>query len=377
MEAAIGLWGVVWSLIGLVLLAVAAYESVPALFKRLRHRIKFKHGYKPYFGAAADEYRGQSWPAPMFHEFFEHVRVEWAPLVGWRHAPLSGAYHNFDAEGRRRTWNAKEGGAPPRRVFMFGGSTVMGMGARDDATVPSLLSRKLAESGHRVEVTNYGQLGYVLAQEVILLVEELKKGRIPDLALFTDGLNEVMTAEHHGAAGRVWQEHNRRQEFNLIQPYRRPDFLRQGARALVPDTAKALGLFEPAHDAPARLSGAQVERLADDVLGQYAWNIRLVGSLARQFKFRVIFFWQPAIFIKKNTTEFEEKLKREGDTPLFRAVYGRRRETLAQLENAVDLAGVFEDVAEGVYYDAHHLTEGGNARMADAMLPHVTAALKR
>jgi hypothetical protein len=368
-----------WGLIGAAAAAVAAFEVLPGLAKRLRHRLKFEHGFKPYFGAFADGYRDEDWPAHAFREFFDRVRVEWAPFVGWRHRPLAGTYHNFDARGLRRTWRppeAESGGKRPHRVFMLGGSTVMGMGARDDGTVPSLLARGLFEAGLAAEVTNMGQLGYVMAQEVAALIEELKRGNAPDLAVFTDGLNEVMTAEHHGTAGRLWQEANRRHEFNLIQPYRRADLLRFAARALAPETAKALGLFEPPADPPARLAAADVERVAGDVWRHYAWNVRLVEDLAARFKFRALFFWQPAIFMKKTPTAYEERLKREGDTPLFRSVYGQRLETLGTLENAVDLSRAFEDLAEGVYYDAHHLTERGNGLLAAAMLPHVVAALR-
>ena len=55
------------------------------------------------------------------------------------------------------------------RILCFGGSTMMGIGARDHQTIPAVLARRLAERGHRVAVTNYGQLGHNSTQEVITL----------------------------------------------------------------------------------------------------------------------------------------------------------------------------------------------------------------
>lgn len=383
MEDALSLLLYAWGGIGAAAAAVAAFEIVPALAKRLRHRLKFAHGFKPYFGAFADGYRDEEWPRQAFREFFDRVRVEWAPFVGWRHRPLAGTYHNFDQRGIRRTWRPPETaaapGGEPVRLFMFGGSTVMGMGARDEGTIPSFLARRLWQGGLPAEVTNMGQLGYVMAQEVAALAEELRRGNVPDLAVFTDGLNEVMTAEHSLRAGAVWQEANRRHEFNLIQPYRRGDLLRFAARALAPETARALGLFEPARDDPAPLGPADVERLADEVLRNYARNIRIADALAAEYGFATLYFWQPAIFTRKKPTAYESGLVKEGDTTLFRAVYAKRASypALARLAHAIDISGLFDDREEGVYYDAHHLTERGNALVADAMLPHVAERVGR
>lgn len=323
MDALIQILVYAWAGVGLLLVLVVVNETVPPLFKRLRHRTRFEHGFKPYFGAAADGYREETWPVLCFREFFESVRVEWAPYVAWRQRPFSGRYHTFDSEGRRRTWNAPAptGGVEPIRIFMFGGSTIMGMGVRDEGTVPSCLSRRLARAGFRVDVTNYGQIGYVLAQEVVQLLELLKRGVVPDIALFSDGQNEVMTAEATGRAGRIWQEENRIREFNLTQPCRRGDLVRAGLRAMAPNTCGALGLFEPPRPVEPVLAEAEVVPLAEEVVRLYWENVRILDRLAADYGFLVRCFWQPALFGKRRPTPFEERFRDDRDTPMFRAVY--------------------------------------------------------
>jgi lysophospholipase L1-like esterase len=83
--------------------------------------------------------------------------------------------------------------AKARKVWVFGGSTIFGIGTPDSATIPSYLSRELnAHSSDCVEVTNLGAEGYVTNQELILLLQQLKAGHRPDIAVFYDGVNESL-----------------------------------------------------------------------------------------------------------------------------------------------------------------------------------------
>jgi hypothetical protein len=79
------------------------------------------------------------------------------------------------------------------RIWVFGGSTVYGIGTPDSATTPSYLSRELdTDPSACVEVSDLGVEGFVRNQEVILLAQQLKAGRRPDIAIFYDGINESL-----------------------------------------------------------------------------------------------------------------------------------------------------------------------------------------
>jgi hypothetical protein len=95
------------------------------------------------------------------------------------------------------------------RILCFGGSTMMGMGARDDHTIPAVLVRHLRGHGYRVSVTNYGQLGHNSTQEEITLQQFLKSGERIDAALFYDGINEMACAEQTGYADGLFNEARR------------------------------------------------------------------------------------------------------------------------------------------------------------------------
>ena len=97
-------------------------------------------------------------------------------------------------DGYRVTWTA-----PPDPtkdeivVFMFGGSTLYGIEVPDDLTIASLVAKNLNDQieGRRVIVRNYGVSGFVIDNEVHLLLKLLAAGERPDVVAFYDGLNET------------------------------------------------------------------------------------------------------------------------------------------------------------------------------------------
>jgi hypothetical protein len=58
---------------------------------------------------------------------------------------------------------------------------------------------------------------------------------------------------------------------------------------------------------------------------------------------------------------------------LYEAIIDERRRhpALVEASDAIDLSGLFDDSTEPVYIDLYHLSEAGNAAVAEAMLPAV------
>jgi hypothetical protein len=69
----------------------------------------------------------------------------------------------------------------------------VGASQRDDHPVPAEASRrlqKLAGPGARIEVTNFGAIGYVFTHESLQLMMELRAGNHPGVVVFYDSINE-------------------------------------------------------------------------------------------------------------------------------------------------------------------------------------------
>src|SRR5262249_25642107 len=145
-------------------------------------------------------YQGATWTQDFWRE--ETLRTEsrrmYVPFRIWGAKEWHGKYVNTDqneAGGWRRAINpASEEWPkqPAKKVWGFGGSAVYGTGDPDWATLPTYLSRDLNVGDREcVVVSNFGVEGYVTNQEVILLVQQLKEGRRPDVVIFYDGFNDA------------------------------------------------------------------------------------------------------------------------------------------------------------------------------------------
>jgi hypothetical protein len=237
-------------------------------------------------------------------------------------------------------------------------------------------------------VTNYGQLGHNSTQEVITLQQLLKSGERLDIALFYDGINEMACAEQTGYADGLFNEARRRAEFNLLHPDRRRDLI---AAALIRSAPRTLRRLRRLTGLPLRgplpveqvdLSQVDLVELARKVIAAYLANIRLVRLLAGEYRFRPIFFWQPVITTKKFETPDERRWvddytnDPERRRLLYQAIIDelRRRPELFEAPDLIDLSTLFDDWTAPVYIDLYHLSEVGNAAVAEAMLPAVAQA---
>jgi hypothetical protein len=87
------------------------------------------------------------------------------------------------------------------KIFVFGGSTTFGYNVADEQTWPTYLSRMLNEQAQahamplHLEVVNFGRSYYYPSQETALLLDLLKAGHRPQLAIFFDGVNTSGSSE--------------------------------------------------------------------------------------------------------------------------------------------------------------------------------------
>jgi lysophospholipase L1-like esterase len=387
-EFAIRLVAALWHVVGLIVLLVLFTEFGIDWLRRASRRLRHGRSTQPHRSAGADAFGGVDWAIPYFDEFNRAVRLDWKPYVGWWQRPYRGKYVNIDERGLRPTPGEREAGPEAVHILCFGGSTMMGMGARDDATIAAVLARRLAEVGHPAAVTNYGQLGHNSTQAAITLAQLIKDGAAADVAVFYDGINEMMCAEQTAAADGVFYQASRRAEFNLLHPDRRRDLVAAALIAALPRTLRrlraltGLPLLGPLPQGGVDLGAIDLRALARRVVAVYASNLHQVRLLADAHGFRPIFFWQPVITTKRDKTADERFFEAEftGDVELRRRLYAaiiearRQHPDLAGAGDAIDLSRLFDERAEPVYIDLYHLSEAGNAAVAEAMLPAVAAA---
>ncbi|MGE4650013.1 MAG: hypothetical protein AAEJ53_03915 [Myxococcota bacterium] len=324
--------------------------------------------------------------APVIWHEQGSSRQIWRPYVYWRTEARSGPVMNIDADGLRRTWGESGDGRPRLRVFMFGASTLRGYHVRDDFTIPSFVAKLLArELTMPVEVVNFGQLGYVSTQDVIALALEVRRGNVPDVAVFYNGTVDIESTHDGNAPGSPRWEYQRRNAFHdferaLALRIARRSSLAQLVLNYVPGWSWALGDVGSARESP-----AVTERLARETLEVYAGNLRLADGLAREYGFDILYFWQPVVWSRDEMTPYEAAVAKvdahrdPGRAELFREVYRQAalHPELAAHPRFFDLRGAADGAEEPPFWDPTHTTEAGNEWIAEKIAVPLRSVIER
>ncbi|WP_235720789.1 SGNH/GDSL hydrolase family protein [Magnetospirillum molischianum] len=116
----------------------------------------------------------------------------YSPFVEYRMTPYQGQHFNVDENGiRPNGGTAPDLTAAGPKIFIFGGSTTLGLGVGDDETIPAYVEQALRAAGRTdAQVFNFGVVSYYSTQERIALEQLLTAGIKPDVAVFIDGIND-------------------------------------------------------------------------------------------------------------------------------------------------------------------------------------------
>jgi lysophospholipase L1-like esterase len=305
--------------------------------------------------AEADALKGAAWVALHEADRAAAKELRWVPYRYWQRAPFASDTVNIDANGVRLTVQNPSKEAA-RKLWLFGGSTLWGTGTPDALTIPSLLATQLSDAN--VQITNFGESGYVSQQSLLRLMELLKSGEKPDWVIFYDGVNDVFSALQNGVAGWPQNEANRRLEFNVARDGK------QAARLLLQSFSGVQRVLAPA---PPVLD---VDQLAVAVALNYAANIKMLDALAQAYGFDYLAVWQPVIFSKPNLTAFEQDAMGTQAVAHRDLSHAAHREVSALLNarpSFVDLYALFDSNNQPLYLDFCHLGPQGNAEVAAAL----------
>jgi GDSL-like lipase/acylhydrolase family protein len=383
--------GIAWCIVGVSIIAVIAAETVT----RLMFLVKDTWVDEPQQDGAVyawerKDHHLNAWESEYWREF-ERTQMAWHSYVYWRRRPFQGSYINIDSEGIRNTWIdpriASIAKSKRFRIFVFGGSTVWGTGARDEGTIPSCLAKILCADGLPVEVVNLGESGYVTTQELLALILRLQQQDIPNLVIFYDGINDTYSTFQNRYAGLPQNESRRRDEFNLL---RNPAQLRSAYVKQI--VGESYGLGRLAFALRRRLGLNAASRVLEDddlsvnndllkeTVRTYETNVRMVQSLADTYGFTACFFWQPIVYTKRHPTEFEsrEANKQKEFGEFCVAVYRQisLSDVLSHNNTFWKISSIFDDVTNECYIDFAHLTEEANEMVSKQMAVHVRPEIK-
>lgn len=368
-----------WAVAGLSLLLVVGLELGARLYASV-----FPPRTAESDLATVHPYAHEDWFPAWRRARAQHVccsRIDFDPYRGWSVRPGRHDGLEVEASGRRRTVHSiPVDGAQPRRVLLFGGSTMWGYTARDAATIPSLVDAALAQAGVRdVVVENFAQSGFNVTQGLATLALELRAGARPAAAVFLDGVNEIGVVAEGGRPGEIYAERSARERFARGAGSNRELLVFLASRL---ELVKLLRSFAPKPG----LSPVDVASACREIADQYARSLEVGQALGAAFDFPVLFFWQPTLAASgKRPGPWEAELLAERGTigarvaEMTRACIPEVQARVAAQEAAPfhPLDDLYDDREQDQFLDHYgHVTEQANAVIAEAIAERLVPLLR-
>lgn len=346
-------------------------------------------------------YQQQEWGLDHWKELYDSVDPIYQPYVGWKKRAYHGNLINIDESGLRITPNYWQPSEPSISIFCFGGSTMWGDGSPDWGTIPAYLAEitNAEHSPQSIEVINYAGGGFISSQEVMQLIQQIKYGRIPDIVVFYDGVNDTGVAYNKSEAdiplidslliepedGIRWVRGQLEQETET-----------QGLRGKLSNLNSVrvirgglYKLFGYTVSAPKAVSDENLEidinKLSLEVVSIYLKNMEVVDALSKKYGFDYYFFWQPSLYEESKPLTNEEQETRRGNIVIsppesieFRhIVYNRIEQEAKKRDNLYYMADVFNNTEEFMFIDSCHVIPEGNRIIAERIANSISGSIAK
>ena len=287
--------------------------------------------------------------------------VAFNPLRFPPHRDVQGKYLNI-RDGYRAGWSPPKCACRRVRVWLYGGSTMFGMGQRDDHTIASELARLAWADGIALDTSNRGVLGDLAWEEAERLAWEVEIAKPPDLAVFYDGYNELEASLQRLRTGSLdrypvdWGAETALGTDSALARAWRWTFGSSRPRSI--DLADADTETETVTDG--KITATDTALLADHVMDQYDTARRMATRSADGLP--IAWFWQPVSYTSPRSASADPGAGGSGSpTQTFQALQDRLPADVG------DLSDTFDTTDRPVFYDAVHTNELGARLVAERM----------
>ncbi len=321
--------------------------------------------------ALLPNYENSKWAGEHFKEF-DQLTSTYFDYIGWRRKPFSGKTINVDPLGYRQNSSAKISILQDSKIWVFGGSTIWGSGARDFESIPAFL-----EQATQSPTFNFGESGYVAHQNLNLLMKAYLDGGRPQNVIFYDGVNEVLhkcrsmqTPFSTAYEGKIrWQieENFRLSSQSLWQVFAPSTQVLQKlfASIYIPST--------PAAKYSCDIDSIKTQKIAEGLVND--WKTARFIAESNGAKFSAIlqasaYTGQPNLQHLKLVTE-DSDLRNQ-----FNAVYPAIRQALKSHKFPyLDFSDVFNG-DQHFYIDGYHVSPNGNELVAQKIAQHLAKLIR-
>jgi hypothetical protein len=312
-------------------------------------------------GQPLKPFDGAEWYPEWVREmaWIENVNTAWQPLQPHRIGDVKTPLINVK-DGVRRSWHPPACDCKRLKVWMYGGSTMFGLGQRDAHTIASELARAAWRDGVALDVDNRGVVGDVHWQEADRYAWDLATYGPPDLVIFYDGINDttatqtLVNAKEGDRYAQVdFQNDDQWARILELNPQPEPDDV-PGAEVLHPKRRRINDLGD----------------YADLLWVRYDRAREMSRNLSRDDHVPTYYLWQPT---RLSRPPIPGEPKDDEGSANGR---DREREIVARMpDDVIDLTDAFDDSKRALFYDDQHHNEIGARIMGETMYARLAGDL--
>ena len=265
------------------------------------------------------------------------------------------------------------------RIFILGGSVAKGFGATSsNKSYHQILETLLNKDAQRSEIRSYnvvsaGRLGYVSAQELILLqmgVLEFK----PDLVIHLNGANDILTVtQYQEPPGYPFYHQSLKRSLQAVKVSKTID-----------ETISKSAILSELEAMFKKYRKSNPEITAHNIARHYRRNMTQSIQLLNANNIPGLIILQPLLLGKKELVGKEEasiKKLSQNNRHIWLSTFGKLELSLNEISEKTGIPwknfrGVFDDQQEEVFGDTIHLNDRGQRLLAKALLPLVEKLLK-
>jgi hypothetical protein len=307
------------------------------------------------------------------------LKWQTGPDFGWLPEDRAGRYINI-SQHRRATPGGSDNGA--RRLWLFGGSTVMGAEVPDGLTLASLVQRFIDSSNlGPMKVENLGATT-ITTQHQLFRLRNMTPVQAGDVVVFYDGVNDVIQSLYYKNPHGTMVEANRQALSGLPAIQR---LLWRTYAKFADQSAFIRRFLNPTKpvDRNLDISNEMIAELED----HYHSIVKNAAEFARARSATFFHFIQPTIYTVGHHTPYERSLLENGwlyPTNLVDAYAvgypALRRASRRAVEDGIastDLSGALEQREREIFLDFCHVNEHGNELIARAIFNALQASAGR
>jgi len=322
-------------------------------------------------------YNDKVWSTKLFNEMNQSWgKSNYMPYIGWRKKEIHGKFLNIDSQGVRKTYQSPliTDNEDIDLLYMFGGSTMWGAGARDNHTIPSFISKYLQKDGYQFKVVNYGESAYTFFQEAIYLIYLLHEGHRPNYVIFYDGINELWTTYKTGVPGRHHQTEIIRSRIEQSTSTSAIEHISYAIKKTINSSMIYFTLNKISkkidslstnryNNIDNKYTKIQAYELTNKTVKRYKDTLNLLEELSEHYGFEFLCFWQPTLATEKTRSKEEEDMRLGDDLEKMYVIADSLLKN-TDLKYFFNISDVFNQTMGGNYIDAGHLNEAGNEIVA-------------